>query len=94
MSTERVRADASPRPIIVGYDGSPAAARALERAATLAGTDGRVVVVTARPSAVASGLTQEPILDALCQSSEKSARGQSGAAAAALHQRHAARDGV
>lgn len=64
MSTEHVRTDARPRPIIVGYDGSPASARALERAAALAGTDGRVVVVTARPSAVASGLTQEPILDA------------------------------
>lgn len=55
--------NARPRPIVVGYDGSPASARALERAATLAGTGGRVVVVTARPSAVPSAVTREPILD-------------------------------
>jgi nucleotide-binding universal stress UspA family protein len=64
MSTEPSRADGRPRPIIVGYDGSPASARALERAATLAGADGRVVVVTARPSAVPSAAMQERILDA------------------------------
>jgi nucleotide-binding universal stress UspA family protein len=63
MSTEPSRADGRPRPIIVGYDGSPPSARALERAATLAGTDGRVVVVTARPSVVPSAVAREPILD-------------------------------
>jgi hypothetical protein len=63
ISADPRSADARPRPIVVGYDGSPASARALERAATLAGTDGRVVVVTARPSAVPSAVTRDPILD-------------------------------
>jgi nucleotide-binding universal stress UspA family protein len=49
--------------IVVGFDGSPAAERALERAASLAGPDGRVVVVTARPTAVPSRLTPDQILD-------------------------------
>jgi nucleotide-binding universal stress UspA family protein len=51
------------RPIVVGYDGSPASARALERAAALAGSDGRVVVVTARPSPMPTAVSREPILD-------------------------------
>jgi len=38
-----------PRTVIVGYDGSRAAQRALEGAATAAGSGGRVVVVTAVP---------------------------------------------
>ena len=38
--------------------------RALERAATLAGAHGTVVVVTASPSPIPQGVTSEPILDA------------------------------
>jgi nucleotide-binding universal stress UspA family protein len=49
--------------VVVGFDGSEAAERALERAAVHAGADGRVVVVTARPTTAASPLTDEPILD-------------------------------
>lgn len=56
--------EAPARSIVVGFDGSDAAERAVERAADLAGTDGRVVVVTARPTAAPSPLTPEPILDA------------------------------
>ena len=55
--------DAAPS-IVVGFDGSDAAERALERAADLAGTEGRVVVVNARPTAAQAPLTPEPILDA------------------------------
>jgi nucleotide-binding universal stress UspA family protein len=71
ISADPRSADARPRPIVVGYDGSPASARALERAATLAGTDGRVVVVTARPSAVPSAVTRDPILDGPSASAQR-----------------------
>jgi nucleotide-binding universal stress UspA family protein len=47
----------------VGYDGSAPSERALHRAATLLGSSGRVVVVTARPSLAPSGVSSEPILD-------------------------------
>jgi nucleotide-binding universal stress UspA family protein len=49
--------------IVVGYDGSPPSEPALERAATLVATDGRVVVVTASPSLGPAGVFSEPILD-------------------------------
>jgi nucleotide-binding universal stress UspA family protein len=49
--------------IVVGFDGSPAAERALERAAELSGTDGRVVIVTATVTVPAMGVVDEPILD-------------------------------
>jgi nucleotide-binding universal stress UspA family protein len=46
---------AAPRTVVVGYDGSPAARRALQRASEAARTGGHVVVVTAtqEPEAVA-----------------------------------------
>ena len=56
--------DGSAPSVVVGFDGSDAAERALERAADLAGTDRRVLVVSARPTAPQSPLTPEPILDA------------------------------
>ncbi len=49
--------------IVVGYDGSDAAKRALERAVTLAGTDGRIVVVAAAESHVRAGITEGAHLD-------------------------------
>ena len=49
--------------VVVGYDGSAPSERALERAATLVGSGGRVIVVTARPSLPPSGISSEPILD-------------------------------
>lgn len=58
------RSTAPPPSIVVGFDGSDAAERALERAGDLAGAQGRLVVVTARPTAAQSPLTPEPILDA------------------------------
>jgi nucleotide-binding universal stress UspA family protein len=48
---------------VVGYDGSPAAGRALERAATLAG-QGSVILVVASPTISTQGVVSEPILDA------------------------------
>jgi nucleotide-binding universal stress UspA family protein len=49
--------------IVVGFDGSPAAERALRRAVALSGADGRVVVVSATVPMPASGVVEEPILD-------------------------------
>ena len=57
--------------VVVGFYGSEAAERALERAAAHAGADGRVVVVTARPTAPASPLTDDPILDAPSPSEQR-----------------------
>jgi nucleotide-binding universal stress UspA family protein len=57
-------AAAPTKSVVVGFDGSAAATRALERAAATAGTNGHLVVVTARPTMAASPVTAEPILDA------------------------------
>jgi nucleotide-binding universal stress UspA family protein len=48
------------RTVVVGYDGSGAAARALLRAAEAAGSDGGVVVVTADPPADPLALDPAP----------------------------------
>jgi hypothetical protein len=45
------------RTVVVGYDGSSPSERALERAATLAGAHGTVIVVTASPSRLSPGVT-------------------------------------
>jgi nucleotide-binding universal stress UspA family protein len=52
------------RTVVVGYDGSPPSQRSLERAATLIGASGRVIVMTASPSSVSQGLMSERLLDA------------------------------
>ena len=51
------------RAIVVGFDGSPAAERALGRVAELAGDGGRVVLVSASTRLDSSGVVDEPILD-------------------------------
>jgi nucleotide-binding universal stress UspA family protein len=49
--------------IVVGYDGSDAAKRALERAIMLAGGDGQIVVVAAAESHARTGITEGAHLD-------------------------------
>ena len=51
------------RIVVVGYDGSPPSERALERAATLVGSGGSVVVVTATARLASQGVVSPPILD-------------------------------
>ena len=49
--------------VVVGYDGSDSAKRALERAAQLAGDWGQVVVVSAAESHARTGITEGAHLD-------------------------------
>jgi nucleotide-binding universal stress UspA family protein len=70
--TARVRRATDPQPagyafamraIVVGFDGSPAAERALDRAAELAGDGGRIVLLAATTRLESTGVVDEPILD-------------------------------
>ena len=49
--------------IVVGYDGSDGAKRALDRAIALAGDDGRLTVVAAAESHARTGITEGARLD-------------------------------
>jgi nucleotide-binding universal stress UspA family protein len=49
--------------IVVGYDGSDGAKRALDRAVTLARDDGKIVVVAAAESHARTGITEGAHLD-------------------------------
>jgi nucleotide-binding universal stress UspA family protein len=50
-------------PVIVGFDGSPAAARALDQAAKALAPDGQLLVVTVEPRAQSRGLLSESLLE-------------------------------
>jgi len=65
--------------IVVGFDGSPAAERALDRVAELAGDRGAVVLVTASTRLESTGVVDEPILDSP-SSDERDALLERGAA--------------
>jgi nucleotide-binding universal stress UspA family protein len=49
--------------VVVGYDGSDCARRAVARSARAAGPHGRVVVVTVEPRMPSSGIAAEPLID-------------------------------
>ncbi len=51
------------RVIVVGFDGSPAAERALTRAAELAGDGGKVVLLAASRRLESGGVVDEPIIE-------------------------------
>jgi nucleotide-binding universal stress UspA family protein len=50
-------------PVIVGFDGSPAAARALDQAAKALTPDGQLLVVTVEPQVQSRGLLSESLLE-------------------------------
>jgi nucleotide-binding universal stress UspA family protein len=76
----RVGTPLAMRAIVVGFDGSPASERALERAVELAGDRDRVVLVTASARLESTGVVDEPILDSP-SSEERDAVLDRGAAA-------------
>ena len=57
------RAHGSERSIVVGYDGSDPAKRALARAAESAGERGTVVIVTTEPQLFSAGAAAEPLVE-------------------------------
>jgi nucleotide-binding universal stress UspA family protein len=57
------RTHGSERSIVVGYDGSDAAKRALARAAESAGEHGTVVIVTIEPQLFSAGPAAEPLVE-------------------------------
>jgi nucleotide-binding universal stress UspA family protein len=63
MPDHKHRTERSIMKIVVGYDGSEAAKRALGRATTLAGEGNRIVVVAAAESHARTGITEGSHLD-------------------------------
>jgi nucleotide-binding universal stress UspA family protein len=57
------KTDGPERSIVVGYDGSDAATRALGRAAETAGEHGTVVIVTTEPQLFSCGPSAEPLIE-------------------------------
>ena len=62
----------------MGYDGSAAAGRALDRAAALAG-QGSVILVVASPTIPTQGVVSEPILDTPAREEQDALYGRIGA---------------
>lgn len=52
-----------PRTAVVGFDGSPAATRAAERADAMVGSSGLVILVTVERAVYSSGILSEPLLE-------------------------------
>jgi nucleotide-binding universal stress UspA family protein len=64
--SSRSPSDATREParwIVVGYDGSESATRALARAADVAGPRGTVVILTTEPQAYSNGSNPEPLIE-------------------------------
>jgi len=66
--TERTAREQSPghglrRAVVVGFDGSPAATRGLDRAAAAVGTSGELIVVIVEPELYSQGLLSESLLE-------------------------------
>jgi nucleotide-binding universal stress UspA family protein len=78
----QVKAAGSPRRVVVGYDGSAAAKRALARGAVAARPGGTVTVVAVRPRPPSTGLTPEPFAEVAEEPSDLLADARSVLAAA------------
>lgn len=52
-----------PRTVVVGFDGSPAATRAAERAAALVGSSGLLILVAVERAMYSPGILSEPLLE-------------------------------
>jgi nucleotide-binding universal stress UspA family protein len=65
MSRVSASEDRSPeRCVVVGYDGSDSAGRAVARSVRSAGPRGKVVVVTVDPRVLSDGIVAEPLIEA------------------------------
>lgn len=53
----------SPRTVVVGFDGSPAATRAAERAAAIVGGSGLLILVAVERAVSSRGILSEPLLE-------------------------------
>jgi nucleotide-binding universal stress UspA family protein len=57
-------------PLVVGFDGSPAAVRALDLAATAVAPDGQLLVVTIKSQVRSHGVLSEPLIESGVGSTE------------------------
>jgi hypothetical protein len=64
MSRVTASEDRSPeRCVVVGYDGSDSARRAVARSVRSAGPRGKVVVVTVDPQMLSDGIVAQPLIE-------------------------------
>jgi nucleotide-binding universal stress UspA family protein len=64
VDVQHTRSASAGRRVVVGYDGSDAAKRALDRGAVAVGACGTLTVVSVRPRPRATGLAPEPFIEA------------------------------
>jgi nucleotide-binding universal stress UspA family protein len=63
LATHELNRVWKPRTVVVGFDGSPAAARALERALALMDSSGLLILVTVEPAVHSRGVLSESLLE-------------------------------